>query len=75
MKIEEKFNKQSAKFVEIQPPHVTTAFGLAHGIKVMFFPTTNSDDPRQLAMYLSPLEAIKFAESLISAARLVMDRG
>lgn len=72
MKIEEKFNKQSATLIDVQQPIVDSSAGNALGIKVKFFQVNKeleTFDSRALAMHLTPLEALEFAQNLISAAR------
>lgn len=66
MKIEEKFNKRSAEFIEVQPAHISI---VAHSIKLQFFTVPNTNDQRTISMYMTPDEALHFAEKLINSAR------
>lgn len=69
MRIEEKFNKRDAKLIECQPPFVHSGSQYALGIVVKFFTNPDDADDRNLSMHLTPHEALKFAEDLLSAAR------
>jgi hypothetical protein len=69
MKVEEKFNLRDAKLIECQTPFVASGPMYALGIKVEFFTYPDDDDRRTLSMHLTPHEALKFAEDLLSAAR------
>ena len=68
MKIQEKFNLRDAKLVE-SSLMLTASPALALGIRVMFTPIADGDY-RNLALHLTPDEAIEFAQKLLSAAIL-----
>jgi hypothetical protein len=78
VKVEEKFNKRAAALIEVQAPLVDDGPGFTLGVRVRLHPGNESGgclDGRMLSMYLTPLEALEFAESLIGAARNRIRKG
>jgi len=73
VKIDEKFNLKSAQLVEVQQPYVKRGPRFALGMSVEFYTAPGSDDRRTLRLHLTPLEALKFAQDLIEAARLQLE--
>lgn len=74
MKIEEKFNKRSAKLIDVQTPLVVHAGGgMALGIKLTATPERDAGSigsGEQLCIHMTPAEALELAQQLINAARL-----
>lgn len=67
MKVEEKFNKRSAEFVETLLPIVHVGPQYAEGIKVTFH--ARHPEYRSLAMHMTPAEALDIAAALLLAVK------
>ena len=65
MRVDEKFNLQSAKLVNCAQPVVESGIGLALGLKIRL---TANDDGRGLSIHLTPEEALKLADDLVREA-------
>lgn len=75
MKIEEKFNKRSAEWLEVQRPVVRTGkFEAGSGVMLTFH-LMPGPDSRTLAVDMSPDEALQMAEDMIAAARAAIKKG
>lgn len=69
MRMDQKFNKRTAQLIEIQNPHVKSDGIFALGMAVSFY-SLPGEETGTLNLHLTPLEALAFAENLISCARL-----
>lgn len=66
MKVQEKFNKRVASLVKTGDPTVKSGHGCAGGVQVKFFET---DGSRELSVFMTPDEALLFAELLLRGVR------
>lgn len=71
MRVDEKFNKRTAALIEVQQPVVDSKLDTFLGVRVRLFTCNekHSGDGRELRMHMTPEEALRFAESLLAAAR------
>lgn len=69
MRVHEKFNKQSAAWIECQHPYCDSGTHLPLGVRIRLYPENDTGfaDQRSLTMHLTREEAMHFVWKLLGA--------